>query len=151
MSNTIQDFLAVSTLKGAADIAVALLRLPEDRRTWSPAETSRTAMDMLAECAINNGITADVIEARKWVGEPFDVYIQKKRDLAAQGWEVIEPLLKENTDRVVAVIKSVPGEALAIEIETPYGTGPLSGIMSYPYWNMSYHEGQINYIASILE
>jgi hypothetical protein len=27
----------------------------------------------------------------------------------------------------------------------------LEQIMSYPYWNMCYHEGQVNYIAAMLE
>ncbi len=26
----------------------------------------------------------------------------------------------------------------------------VAQIASYPYWNMCYHEGQINYIASML-
>jgi hypothetical protein len=26
----------------------------------------------------------------------------------------------------------------------------LANIIAYPYWNMSYHEGQVNYIASML-
>jgi len=150
MSNTVQDFLAASIQKTALDVTAALLRLPVDRRVWAPAETSRTAMDIFAECAMNNGITANVIEARKWVGEPFEVYLQKKVDLAAQGLETIEAQLRENTDRLIAVIKSVPDDALEVTIETPYGAGPLRDIMAYPYWNMAYHEGQINYIASML-
>ena len=26
----------------------------------------------------------------------------------------------------------------------------LAQVIAYPHWNMSYHEGQINYIASML-
>jgi len=30
------------------------------------------------------------------------------------------------------------------------GNQSLAEVMAYPYWNMSYHQGQINYIASLL-
>jgi hypothetical protein len=32
----------------------------------------------------------------------------------------------------------------------PWGPMTVSQILGYPFWNMCYHEGQINYIASML-
>ncbi|HEX5322928.1 MAG TPA: hypothetical protein VFW40_04020, partial [Capsulimonadaceae bacterium] len=77
-------------------------------------------------------------------------YLKKKGELATGDWEALRTLLEKNTELVIAVIRAVPDEDLDIPVETPYGNGPLSGICAYPYWNMSYHLGQINYIASIL-
>lgn len=150
MPNTAQTFLADTTLRAATSIATALLNLPEDKRNWSPGGNARTALDMVAECAINNEVTAALIEARKWADHDHAVYLANKAELVASGWESVKALLDKNTERLVAVIRAVPDDALDIPIETPYGSGPLSGIMTYPYWNMSYHEGQINYIGSLL-
>ncbi len=150
MPNTVQEFLADATERSATELVAALLHLPEDKRAWKPSDTARSAINLVAECAINNGVTADLIITRKWAASDYPAYIQKRDALAAGDWETLKSLLDENTKRFAAVVRAVPTEDLDIPIETPYGTGPLSGVASYPYWNMSYHLGQINYIATIL-
>jgi hypothetical protein len=52
--------------------------------------------------------------------------------------------------KVVETIGKTHDSDLGIEIEMPCGAMTLEQIVSYPYWNMCYHEGQINYIASML-
>lgn len=151
MPNTLQDFLAASTQQVATDLVAALLSIPEDKRNWSPGAKARTALDMVAECALNNGYTADLVETRQWTMNDHDAYLREKVALAAGSWEALHTLLQDNTQKVIAIIRAVPDEMLGVEVPTPYSTGPLSGIMVYPYWNMSYHLGQINYIASILD
>lgn len=152
MPNPFQDFMAVATQQAALDLTAALMALPEDKRGWSPADTARTGLSMVAECALNNGITAEMIEARAWkqFGGSQDVYFQKRAELAAGDWEALQALLTENTHRLTATIQAVSDDALGIEVTLPYGIWTLSGVIAYPYWNMMYHQGQINYIASIL-
>jgi hypothetical protein len=150
MANTLQDFLGIATQKTADELVTAFLRLPEDRRDWSPEDKARTALDLVAECALLNGYTADLIRTRVWADGNFDRYTREKADIIAQGWEPISALLKENTQKMIAAIREVPDDALGIEIAMPWGKQPLTEIMSYSYWNMTYHQGQINYIASML-
>jgi uncharacterized damage-inducible protein DinB len=76
--------------------------------------------------------------------------LREKAEAAAQGWEHLRALLEENTRRAVAAIGTVSDEALKDEVEMPWGKQPLADIVAYPYWNMTYHQGQINYIASML-
>ena len=45
MSNTLQEFLATATQKAADDLDAAFLRLPEEKRAWSPDGKARTALD----------------------------------------------------------------------------------------------------------
>lgn len=150
MSGAVQEFLARSAEKAAVDLEAALLRIPEDKRTWSPMGDARSAGDQAAECAILNGSTAELILSRAWkMDGDFSEFIRKKEELA-KDTEGILTLLKENTPKVLAAIREVPDEDLGGEVQTPFGTMTLSQIMSYPLWNMSYHEGQINYIASML-
>jgi hypothetical protein len=150
MPTTVQEFLADATQRTMTELVEALLRLPEDKRAWKPSDTARSAIDLVAECAINNGVTADLVVTRKWAASDYSVYLQKKAALAAGDWETLKTLLETNTQKFIDTVRAVPTEDLDIPVETPYGTGPLSGIGAYPYWNMSYHLGQINYIASIL-
>jgi hypothetical protein len=151
MANELQNFLAEGILKAAADLEAAFARVPEDKRTWAPADTSRSALDQMAECAILNGYTAQTVETQTWdAGGGFEAYFQAKAEAVEKGWAYIEPLFKANVERVSAAVKAFPTEALHNPIETTFGAMTMTQILSYPYWNMVYHEGQINYIASIL-
>ena len=150
MSNTLQEFFADATQKAADDLVAALVRIPEDKRHWSPEDKARTALDQVAECAILNGYTADLIQTRRWQSEGFDRFMASKAQAAAQNWEELEALLQENTRAVCGAIRAVPDEALQDPIEMPWRTQTLAEIIAYPYWNMTYHQGQINYIASML-
>jgi hypothetical protein len=150
MSNILQEFLAAMTQTNKNDLVAAFLHLPEDKRNWSPSEKSRSSADLIAECALNNGVTAEMIKARKWPAHDQEAYMKEKAELANGDWNTLHELLDTNTDAVIATIKVVPDSELSDPIQTPYGGGPLSGICAYPYWNMSYHLGQINYIHTIL-
>jgi hypothetical protein len=150
MPNTLQDFLAVATHKASTELMEAFLRVPEDKRTWKSEGTARATLDQLAECALLNGYAADLIQSRKWTMNNFDIFRQEKAEAEALGWEHLRELLEKNTSRVADAIRAVPDDALDSEIETTGGKMPLSEIAARSYWNMTYHLGQINYIAAML-
>ncbi len=147
---TQQSFLAAATEKAAADLAKAFVALPQDKRLWQPAESARSAMDQVAECAILTGYMANLLHTRQWPDGQFDLFFSEKAELVMQGWEEIHPRLVESAGRVAAVIAALTEDDLAVEIETPFRTQTIEGWMTYPHWNLIYHEGQINYIASLL-
>jgi len=150
MPYTLQNFLATSATKSAAELVAAYLRLPEDRRTWSPEDKSRSALDQFAECAILNGYTAKLIQTHVWPSGGFDNFLREKSEASALSWEDLSALLEENTRLAVEIISALPDEELEVEIDLPWGKSSLAEILAYPYWNMTYHQGQINYIASML-
>lgn len=149
MPITQQEFLAFSIAEKAKNLFAALIALPDEKRGWRPAETARPALDLVAECALNNGYTADMIQNRAWGAPALEEYMAKQSETAAVSLDDLRKLLEENTQRVIATIQATPDEAMGVEIETPYGTMTIAQSIAYPYWNMSYHEGQINYIASL--
>ena len=151
MPNTLQEFLADATIKAAADLEAAFLQLPQDKRNWKPSEESRSAADQVAECAIMNRSTIAMIQGS---GFPADfAYITYQQEIAAlsEDWSTLQTLLHENTAEVVKVLLAIPDEEIGGELASPWGAVPLNETLSYPYWNMTYHTGQINYIASLLE
>lgn len=150
MSNTLKEFLIRSIPKATEDLVAAFLRLPEDKRAWSPMGTARTALDQMAEVALLNGATADVIAAKKWtMGDDFAEYERNKQE-AAKDWTSLKAMLDANTQKVVAVIADLSDDDLEVMIDAPWGPMSLAQSASYPYWNSCYHEGQINYLASML-
>jgi hypothetical protein len=150
MPSPLQEFLATATIKAAADLEATFLELPLDKRNWKPSEGSRCAADQIAECAIMNRSTIAMVEGS---GFPADfAYIEYQQEIAelAEDWQTLQTLLHENTAKVVEVILAMPDDKLRSELESPWGAMPLTEILSYPYWNMTYHTGQINYIASLI-
>ena len=78
MSKYLQNFLAGAAKKAAVDLEAALLQLPEYKRGWSPAETSRSAVDQVAECAMLNGMTVQMITSRAWPADHnFEQYLKE--------------------------------------------------------------------------
>ena len=146
----VQDFLAESTLKAAQELEAALLQLPEEKRNWSAGGTARTAAHMAAEVALLNGDTADMIASRNGLVN-FDVDALNRRIAPlCEDWPALQAMLHTNSARVAQAMREVPDEDLKLEISMPWGPMAMSEIMAYPYWNASYHTGQINFIASIL-
>ncbi len=150
MSKHLQEFLSRATRKASADLEASLLRLPENKRDWSPMGSARTALDMVAECAILNGGTVDLIQTRVFpAGFDLAAFHQARTELA-RAESALLPRLHENAEKVIAALNAVAEEDLNVEVPMPWGAMTLAGVMAYPFWNMSYHEGQINYIASML-
>ncbi len=148
MTGTLQQFLVTAIPATKGELLEALARLPEDKRGWCAGGKARTALDLVAECAILNGYTADLIISKKFDFALAD--FQKEKDDLGADLEALKALLNENTAKVVEVIQNVPDEDLEIIIEFPWGPSTVAETCSYPYWNMKYHTGQINFISSIL-
>lgn len=150
MSQSIQEFLAAGTLKASADLITAYLRIPADKREWSPSETSRSAVDQLAECALLNGFTDATIKTHVMTGGNMDEYFRIKAQTVKLSFDELKEKLATNTAGVAESIKTLPERDLSIVIDMPWGPMTLEQMITYPMWNMNYHEAQINYIASIL-
>jgi len=149
-SSSMQSFLVEATKKQAEQLEAAMKRIPEDKRDWSPMGNARSAMDQYAECAILTGSTAKLIKVRSWDNQgSMDDYFNQKNDLA-KDYNGAKKLMAENLPKIAEAIESVQDKDLDVKVDMPWGPMALKDIISYPYWNMSYHEGQINYIASML-
>ena len=148
MASTLQTFLVKAIEEAAKELEEAYLRIPEDKRNWSPMGDARTAGDLVAECAILNDIE-NMVRTRKFPDVDFEAYGRAKTELA-KDWGVLQSKLHENTAKAIATIRNVPDEDLAIEFPSPWGPLSIQQTIAYPYWNMSYHLGQINYLASML-
>ncbi len=147
MPGPLQTFIAAATKKAAGDLIIAVENLPEDKRGWSPLDKGRSALDQAAECAILNASVVGLLKTKEFPKEfDYTEFVAKKAELA-KDWNAVKDLLNTNTAIAVSAIEAVPDSELDIEIEMPWGKYTVAQIMSYPYWNMAYHEGQTNYIG----
>lgn len=144
---TVQEYAARAVERQAADLVKALAALPEDRRHWQPLDRGRTATDQVAECAMINGVSADIVAQQAW-GD-IDMAERRRAQAALDTPQKAEAALKENTVRLVSGIRATPDEALGVAVTMPWETLPLADVFLMPFWNMASHEGQIKYIGTL--
>ncbi len=148
---TMQQFLDVATRGQSEKLLTALQGLPDDKRAWSPASGSRSALDQVAECAMLNGSMAALLNGNPFPKDfSFEKYLQEKLELAQDPDRTVE-LLKTNTEAVCSAIAKLTDSDLEKSVQMPWGSMTFNEMVRYPLWNMSYHEGQITYIKLMLE
>ena len=126
--------------------------VPADKLTWSAGGETRSTLDMCQECVQAPKWTIDMLETRS-VGGDFSDWgaIMAER----QQWDTIEKCETEARARVaklVATIEAFPEAELTDTLFLPF-TGknhPYWDIMMYPYWNNTWHTGQIAFIQMLL-
>jgi hypothetical protein len=152
---TVSEFVAEATETRAKAFLETYRRLPEPLRKWRPLDKGRSAADQFAECALLNLETAKLIESGQW---PTDADGKMSVSIGGNDLETLKAELIETGDHMlevfernfavlIAVLQSVSEDRLSEEIMLPWGPQTLAQIITYPLWNMSYHEGQINYIS----
>lgn len=149
MPQTVQEYLAGAAQKSAVDLTKAYLNIPEEKRDWSPGEKARSAQDMYAECVLLNSYTADTITDQAMSGS-MESFKRDLTEVKALTWEQMHAQFEASVAKIMAAIGGVAEADMDIVIAMPWGPMTPAQLITYPHWNMTYHEGQINYIASIL-
>jgi len=145
MSKSVQEFLAVNTEQAAKDLIKAATDVPVEKQAWKPEDKGRSVIDMVAECAILGDYTATVLQQRNWPADAFQGYGEDKAAIEGD-LETATAKLNEVIPVIMAAIRDLKDEELGVELTTPFGPMTLEKIATYPYWNMSYHQGQSTYI-----
>ena len=145
---TTQDYATTAIEKSADDLIKAALALPEDKRDWKPLDKGRSALNQLAECVVTNEMSARIVEAAAWSEEIMAQYGEQVAaldtfDKAAAG-------LRESTAHLAAAVRGAADTSLGAEIRLPWATVTLAELFLMPLWNMSYHQGQITYIETLM-
>jgi|SRR5947209_38449 len=146
MQVSVQTVAARRTQKAADDLTAAANATQADRLDWKPLDCGRTVLDQLAECAMANLKWANILRARTYTRLPAEE-AESFAELTTR--EQVNGKLRETTAALVAAILAVSDDQLGAEIETPWGPYDLADCCLHAYWNMVYHEGQINYIQTL--
>lgn len=119
--------------------------IPEEKFAFCPLGCAKTAKDILAEIANGNIMFADVFTGAE-SDESFGKRVAQASTLADLG-----ELVMESAAAVVDAIDSLDEADLDREVKMPWGaTFPLWQAILLPVSHMTYHDGQINYIQTLL-
>jgi uncharacterized damage-inducible protein DinB len=139
--------IAVKLLTTTKDELLDAVRtIPPEKRSWKPAETATSAMDILLECAGIQHIVAKVLR-----DEPVDFGADMPSAEDYATLEALEGYAEETTQELRQAIEAVPEADLGNEITMPWGkTATLAEVLLIAGTHNRYHGGQINYIQLLL-
>jgi hypothetical protein len=118
--------------------------------TYQPLDKGRSALNQMVECAGLNLLVARILETQtvpELDGSALE-RLYRENDTADKALA----LLSGGTDRLVKAIEAFPTEKLDDRVTLPFGGGmekSFAEVALMCYWNMTYHEGQINYIQTL--
>jgi uncharacterized damage-inducible protein DinB len=153
--STAEVNMTVSVPQAAADLCreacETLVRAasatPVEKLTWQPLENGRSMLEQLAECTLANFKWARILRTGTYANLPAEIAKPLWDQLTTLN--VITEKLRESTEELVSALGEVPVDQLAEPIQTQWGPMPLFRCCFHAYWNMVYHEGQINYIQTL--
>ncbi|MCX6360571.1 MAG: DinB family protein [Armatimonadetes bacterium] len=149
MSNLKQ--MAVQMNRSAIDnIVINFDAMPAERQDWKPLDLGRSALSQVQECAIINPFFAAILTTQTVPAMEGEAYAAAKAALATP--EAARAALAASADTLQAAIETFPDEKLGETVTLPWGEGMVmtfGQIMLAPYWNMTYHQGQIAYIQTL--
>lgn len=149
---TANELLILLTENQVDSLLRAARSLPEDKLDWKPAPGARSALDQLQEAATAVTEFWAAFEERKIGWEPAQFADWQKRRSELTTLDQIEASLRKDTSKLVEFIRKVDPAELTAKVELPFpGEHTLGSVLAYHLWNMSYHEGQIYYISTLLE
>jgi hypothetical protein len=141
--------MAKSTREVANGLERTFLAMPDDKQVWKPLDQGRSALDQIAECAVINAWSAQLLRDR--VVPPLDGEAFGKACSELDTGDKAVAALRANTESLASAIESVPDDALEVELQFPWDEKPctLAEAMLTAYWNLTYHIGQTNYIQTL--
>ncbi len=134
----------------AEQLTKTLQAMPEDKLSWQPLGEGRSALNQAAEIGFINGFMAQIVADQAVPEFNRDEYMRTRNE--TDTLHAALALMGENTDKLVTACKGLPEEKLDDTITLPFLGGmkkALAEVMLMPYWNMTYHLGQINYIQTL--
>jgi hypothetical protein len=124
--------------------------VPEEKRDWVPQGKARTLHDILAECAVLPGRWHTFLLGNDPLPPPDrEGYERAKAELNTL--EKIRAAGDAAIARLCEQIEAIPDDRLDEERAMPWGqTMTLADRLFICYWNLTYHDGQVNYLQMLL-
>lgn len=138
----------IETANALAAAATAL----GDKATWRPLDKGRSAVSQLVECGGVMTMTAQMLREKAF--PPLDREAMKGAETANDTLEKAVRFFTTGRDALIAALDTVEeSELTSVVITLPFGGGidkTLDGVVRMCCWNNTYHEGQVNYIQTLL-
>ena len=126
--------------------------VPDDKLTWSPTPTSKSALRIAAHTAVANANFAQMIRNRQLpTGDEVPDFMARTSaaELAITNKEDMERLFRENTQKVLDALDTLTDEDIETELDSGQGwTLSMGFLMRLAGWHATLHLGQIDFLQT---
>ena len=126
--------------------------VPDDKLTWTPTPTSKSALRIAAHAAVTNGNFADMIRNRKLpMGDEIPDFMARNSatEAAITSREEMERVFRENTQKVLDALDTLTDDDLEIVLDSGQGwTMSMAYLTRLPGWHATLHTGQIDFLQT---
>ena len=126
--------------------------VPDDKLTWTPTPTAKSAIRIAAHTALYAGRFARMIKDGKLPASDnlTEWLAQRNAEEAAITCRTeIESIFRKGTDEVIAALDSLTPEEIGTSLDSGLGWSmPMTRLIDLPGWHATLHAGQIDYLQT---
>jgi len=126
--------------------------VPDDKLTWTPAPTSKSALRIVAHCALTNKFFAQAISGKSpAVLPPAEEFFANLNaaELEYSTRESAIALLEGSACELCTALASVNEETIKLDANSPFGPMPVRFWMDLGVEHTAGHVGQMEYLQTI--
>lgn len=126
--------------------------VPDDRLTWAPTATAKSAIRIAAHTALYAGRFARMMNERRlpatdnlaeWLAQ------RNAEEAAITARAEMEEVFRKGTDEVLAALDALTPEAIGYSLDSGLGWSmPMTRLMGLPGWHATLHAGQIDFLQT---
>jgi hypothetical protein len=150
-----EDVVAASKTRAVNGMQVFLRNfsfVPDDRLTWTPTPTAKSAIRIAAHTSLYAARFASMIRDRRLPGGDNLAEWLAQRNAEEAGLTSrteVESIFRKGTDEVIAVLDSLTPQELDLSLDSGLGWSmPMTTLMNLPGWHATLHTGQIDYLQT---
>jgi hypothetical protein len=126
--------------------------VPDDKLTWTPTPTAKSAIRIAAHTALYAGRFAHMIQQRKLpAGDSLQEWLAQKNaeEAAITSRSQVENVFRKGTEEVVAALDGLTPEAVGGTLDSGLGWSvPMTDLMNMPSLHAMSHAAQIDYLQT---
>lgn len=127
-------------------------KIPEDKLTWKPTPTAKSALQVAAHTAVTNSNFADFIRNRAVPSvDNLNEFLERTSaaELAITNKDEMEQAFRANTQKFIDALDTLSQEDLELQIDSGQGWSmSMRYIIRMAGWHATLHCGQIDYIQT---
>jgi hypothetical protein len=126
--------------------------VPDDKLSWSPSATSKSALQIVVHCGFTNQFLASAIKGDQTppAGSVEERHAAMDKKIAAiKTREEAISLLADSVLAVSAALDGVSADALGSVVQLPFGAMPMAQVIWIPARHITMHAAQIDYIETM--
>jgi uncharacterized damage-inducible protein DinB len=150
-----EDLVAISKKSAVQGMEIFLRNfshVPDDKLTWKPAPTAKSALRIAAHTALYAGRFARMIQDRKLpvVGNLDEWLAQRNaEEEAITSREEIGRVFQQGTEQVLVALDTLTPEEINSSLDSGQGWSmSMQFLMGLAGWHATVHTGQIDYLQT---